>query len=563
MTKDDIINKTQDLLNTASDYFSKINGCTQYLPEIEKLRRKLWQPCVLAVGGKVKAGKSSFINALLGKQLAKVGELETTATINVFRHISFADVGYTEEKPVKVVWNNGFETWEDTSFMDSLQGNDDATLKKAEGISHLEFFLDDEKGLLKELTFVDTPGTDAVVGSDGQAHQHVTDRFFRLRQKHSEETNNKMDEADAVIYLVGAVAGANQKQFLTDFQNTTAGASALNALGVLSKVDIDENLLSRRHEQAEYVANSLKDVLYTVIPISAGMNEAIANNKVRYPALQQWLKKMPKAAFDIFMRADSYYFTENANYLNVMYQDSDQLPPSIEERRSMKGDIQWSLFRAISRELYYSDDVESAMVNLYDIANIEAVRKTINDRFFKRSKIIRCNRILKDLQKIVLRIKRSVFVELRSNRADYEAWRSIISMGESDFTKNSADSLRRFINLQLPSLDAIDKLESEFLEHLILPLEELQQEIDGIDREFQLLSTLQSRRNMWSENDYEELCQVLGLYGIREMHSMYDDAVERQSYWQSKAVRLRDRRDQAIAEYAVDCYEELIKDLKR
>ena len=392
MKKEDIIGKTHELLDVASDYFSRINGCTQYLPEVDRLKRKLWQPCVLAVGGKVKAGKSSFINALLGKQLAKVGELETTATINMFRHISLAGSGYSVEKPVKVVWNNGFETWENSSFMDSLQGNDEATLKKAEGISHLEFYVDDD--LLKELTFVDTPGTDAVVGDDGQAHQKVTNRFFHLRQKHTEQTNTQMDEADAIIYLVGAVAGANQKQFLFDFQNTTSGASALNALGVLSKVDIDENLLSRRHEQAEYVANSLKDVLYTVIPVSAGMNDAIANSKDRFPVLQQWLKNMPKTAFDVFMRGDRYYYTEDTNYLSAMYRNTGQTPPTLEERRSMKGDMQWALFRAIARELYSSDDLESAVKNLNDIANIETVRHTIDDRFFNRSKIIRCNRII-------------------------------------------------------------------------------------------------------------------------------------------------------------------------
>lgn len=558
MKKDDIIGKTQELLDVASVYFSRINGCTQYLPEVDKLKRKLWQPCVLAVGGKVKAGKSSFINALLGKQLAKVGELETTATINMFCHISFAGSGYSVEKPVKVVWNNGFETWESPSFMDSLQGNDEATLKKAEGISHLEFYVDDN--LLKELTFVDTPGTDAVVGDDGLAHQKVTDRFFRLRQKHTEQTNIQMDEADAIIYLVGAVAGANQKQFLSDFQNTTSGASALNALGVLSKVDIDENLLSRRHEQAEYVANSLKDVLYTVIPVSAGMNDAIANGKDRFLVLQQWLKKMPKTAFEVFMRGDKYYFIEDANYLSAMYRNADQIPPTVEERRLMKGDMQWALFRTIARELYSSDDLESAVKKLNDIANIETVRQTINDRFFNRSKIIRCNRILKELQKIALRIKRSKFNELRGNRADYDVWQSIIATGESVSTKSAADGLRRFISTQLPTLDDIKRLESEFVDDLILPLEELQQQIDDIDVGFQHLFTLQSRRGLWPEEEYDELCQIMGLFGDGEVPCKYEDAIERQSYWQNKSVRLRDRRDQAIAEYAVECYGKLIMD---
>ena len=162
--KEDVVTKTKSLLDTGAAFFERFNGCSQYLPEIDRMRRKLHQPCVLAVGGKVKAGKSSFINALLGKNLAKVGELETTATINMFRHISEADSGYTPERPVKVVWDNGVETYETFSFMDSLQGNDEATLQRAQGIAYLEFYEDND--ILKELTLVDTPGTGAVVGKD-------------------------------------------------------------------------------------------------------------------------------------------------------------------------------------------------------------------------------------------------------------------------------------------------------------------------------------------------------------------------------------------------------------
>ena len=40
--------------------------------QMEHLATEVSQPCVVAVVGKVKAGKSTFINALLGDDLAKV-----------------------------------------------------------------------------------------------------------------------------------------------------------------------------------------------------------------------------------------------------------------------------------------------------------------------------------------------------------------------------------------------------------------------------------------------------------------------------------------------------------
>lgn len=553
--KEDVVTKTKSLLDTGAAFFERFNGCSQYLLEIDRMRRKLHQPCVLAVGGKVKAGKSSFINALLGKNLAKVGELETTATINMFRHISEADAGYTPERPVKVVWDNGVETYETFSFMDSLQGNDEATLQRAQGIAYLEFYEDND--ILKELTLVDTPGTGAVVGKDGQAHEDVAKRFFRLRQKHEEQTNERMAQADAIIYLVGAVAGAASKQFLDDFRDTTSGASALNALGVLSKVDIDEALLEKRHSQAQYVAESLKDELFTVIPVSAGLYEVITNQRGRLPQLQLWLKSLPPAAFKLFMRSDAFYYTADQRYLEAVFKESPVPPPSVEQRKAMKGDLQWALFRTISQTLYHANTFDEGYRQLEEIANMQQVRDTIKERFFSRSKTIRCNRILTDLQKLALKVRRTTFNELRNSRADYDSWMSIIRIGESSYNKAAAESLRSFISSQLPDPKVIDQWENEFVKKLLVPIEELQQAIKDIDAGFQHLMELQSRRDLWPIEEYEELCGLFGLYGVSFVPESCDLS-DRQAYWQSRVYRLRDHRDRSVAEYAVECYGKLL-----
>ena len=39
---------------------------------------------MVAVAGRVKVGKGTFVNALLGEGLAKVGTAETATTINYF-----------------------------------------------------------------------------------------------------------------------------------------------------------------------------------------------------------------------------------------------------------------------------------------------------------------------------------------------------------------------------------------------------------------------------------------------------------------------------------------------
>src|SRR5947207_2428371 len=54
--------------------------------EFENLAEQVHQPCVVAVMGRVNTGKSTLINALLGINVAKVGDIETTSTITHFHY---------------------------------------------------------------------------------------------------------------------------------------------------------------------------------------------------------------------------------------------------------------------------------------------------------------------------------------------------------------------------------------------------------------------------------------------------------------------------------------------
>src|SRR5205807_1356977 len=140
----------------------------------EQLTTQVYEPAMVAVVGQVKVGKSSFINALLGADLAKVGQSETTATINQFRYGKA-----TAERPVRVVWRGeGHEpAYETKEFLDSLQGNDEATLARAMHIDHLEYYL--LNPYLEHITLVDTPGT----GSPIKEHQNRSAEFMRLYQQ--------------------------------------------------------------------------------------------------------------------------------------------------------------------------------------------------------------------------------------------------------------------------------------------------------------------------------------------------------------------------------------------
>ncbi len=85
MKEGEIITNTQQLLKRISSYIDKSFWREKYLFGLKSLQEEISSPCVLAVAGKVKAGKSFLVNSLLGVDLAMTGSTETTATINIFK----------------------------------------------------------------------------------------------------------------------------------------------------------------------------------------------------------------------------------------------------------------------------------------------------------------------------------------------------------------------------------------------------------------------------------------------------------------------------------------------
>ena len=102
----------------------------------------------------------------------------------------------------------------------------------------------------------------------------------------------------------------------------------------------------------------------------------------------------------------------------------------------------------------------------------------------------------------------------------------------------------------------IDKLEEQLRCELIIPLEDLQQNLENYDADYRSLKLLQSCRSQWTEEEYKELCQLFGLFGERSMPKGMS-AYARQMYWRQKATLLADRKMRTIAEQAVNVYGEI------
>ncbi len=168
----------------------------------------------VAIAGRVKAGKSTLLNALVGERLAATDAGECTRVVTLYRHAAGYEVGATlrdgTDVPLRFRRDDGALTIDLGEY--------------AERVEHLDVGWP-SKALI-DVTLIDTPGLES------------------LNDENSERTRAFLDHdgsnpanADAVIYLMRHLHRSDA-DFLGSFMDrSVAGASPVNAVAVLSRSD--------------------------------------------------------------------------------------------------------------------------------------------------------------------------------------------------------------------------------------------------------------------------------------------------------------------------------------
>ena len=76
-----LISDVRELLDSASEVYAG----TPTAAQVDVLRERLHAPLRVAIAGKVKAGKSTLLNALVGEQLAPTDEGECTRIVTWYQ----------------------------------------------------------------------------------------------------------------------------------------------------------------------------------------------------------------------------------------------------------------------------------------------------------------------------------------------------------------------------------------------------------------------------------------------------------------------------------------------
>ncbi|GAA5124311.1 dynamin family protein [Haloechinothrix salitolerans] len=258
---------------------SVANLCRRLQPQVGRgtaagfaeVLRRLSAPLQVAVAGRIKSGKSTLVNALIGRKVAPTDVGECTRLVTRFQ--------YGTVDRVEVVLTDGSTTvlpFDADGMIPASLGMD------LDAVSHIEAYL--TSAVLKEMTVIDTPG----LGSLDAASVARTEGVLGRRRGSSEDgdavpaldrtSRDAVAGAEAVLYVVTQSVRADDQQALAAFTAATASKEAgpVNAIAVLNKADTvapesvtgaDGDVWRAASLLAEAQAATLKPKVADVIPV--------------------------------------------------------------------------------------------------------------------------------------------------------------------------------------------------------------------------------------------------------------------------------------------------------
>jgi hypothetical protein len=211
-------------LKDASAALDGLGGFGKEASSLREIVGFVNRPFNLAVVGRMKAGKSTLINGMIGQSLAISDVKEATATLNWICHGSAA-----QATQFVVEWKDGRSEPLPLTELKNWTGKSLEVLDRVGATRFLRLY--SESKVLEEVQIVDTPGTGSAV------EEHETARDF-LRPDAISESIEAGGKADAIVYVLPPVGRERDKETLEVFSSSRLPNSGpYNSVAVLHKWD--------------------------------------------------------------------------------------------------------------------------------------------------------------------------------------------------------------------------------------------------------------------------------------------------------------------------------------
>jgi len=367
------------LIDRAQKLCANTASASELLSNLKDLRERLDKPLRVAVVGMVSAGKSTFMNALMGANIAYTGTAETTYTVSWFR--------YSPTPSVTVRFRDGKE--KNVPYEDLEKWSVRTKLEDNVKINDVEYLIVNYPAeVLKKIEFIDTPGLNSTFLTDSQN----TMDFLSLQS--SNDTLREAGIADAVVFVMsGPVDGMTRDTLMKFCGSKISNTSPINSVGIMTKQDNRWKHFGESHGLLEKIdlhkkqmeKPEVKGILFTILPVFAKAVEGcLYLDSQEWEALNSFSEKDRELLLELLDDEAAFCVEVDEDYMEF---GEPEIRQRLIEKLASYGILE------LTDQLREGKSAEEIMASLQDTCGINAVRDMLLSHFGNRTFLIKAQYI--------------------------------------------------------------------------------------------------------------------------------------------------------------------------
>ncbi|MDO4921346.1 MAG: dynamin family protein [Phascolarctobacterium sp.] len=333
-------------LQTVSQELGK-QQLAKYAAGLDEIIKHTEEPLMLMVMGSFSTGKSSFINALVGEEIAAVEAKPTTAVVT--------KLCYGAQDKLTVYFRNGdSKVYSPAEFSRLTAVNDDAQQNVIHAsIDYVERQMPIE--ILRQVSIIDSPGLNDV------------------NEQHSAATEAFVNKADTVLWMFSSMQAASRKEVAAMDRLTPR----LKPIAVVNKMDLIDEEEDDPQEFLAKIEKTLQGKVQAVIGISAKYawegqkeNNALKKQIGNLSALNEAIMTLVVPHRDVFklntlLDELGYYFNDFNKYFAAW-----------KEENARKKDVDYAAYIASEQQILQIEEIlGTAIATIQDYCEREAGRR--------------------------------------------------------------------------------------------------------------------------------------------------------------------------------------------